>query len=25
MAMPMHRKPWCSPRCCRMRRKKHDH
>ena len=28
MAMPMHRKPWCSPRCCRkrrMRRRKHDH
>lgn len=28
MAMPMHRKPWCSPRCCRkrrMRRRKHDY
>lgn len=28
MAMPMHRKPWCSPRCCRkrrMRRRNHDY
>ena len=25
MATPMRRRPSCSPHCCRMRRKKHDH